>query len=143
MSITGDRARVALAAICCAFAFSCLAGAKTAYAEDAKALGQSRDACAKWCEQHKPCKCSTVRGCGKGGQAIRSWKGKGDKWYACRYESDIQAWNKADCEAYCARNKKECLACKDKEGCGPGYASFKTFRFGNRTHLDYYACKKK
>jgi hypothetical protein len=143
MPITGKRAPAALVAVCSAFWFLWFTGASPAAAQDAKSTDKNQAACLNWCEKISPCKCTTVKGCGKGGEVIRSFRGKGPKWYACRFESDIQAWNKTNCEGYCAKNKSKCSVCKDKEGCGPGYVKVKTFRFGNRTHLDYYACQKK
>jgi hypothetical protein len=143
MSVIRERALAAFAAICCAFCFLWFAGAEIARAADAKDFDPNRVACEKWCKKIHPCKCSTVKGCGKHGEAIRGFRGKGQKWYACRFESDIQAWNKDNCQAYCARKKSNCAFCKDAQGCGTGYVKVKTFRFGNRTHLDYYACKKK
>ncbi len=129
--------------VCCAFCFLLLDGLVIASAEDTPSSDKNLEKCQKWCEKINPCKCSTVKGCGKDGETIRSFRGKGQNWYACRYESDIKAWNKTGCQAYCARNPKVCVSCNDAKGCGPGLVSMKTFRFGNRTHLDYYACKKK
>jgi hypothetical protein len=101
---------------------------------------EHEDACKAWCDEHKPdCDhCSTLLNCGPGYDTIQSWTGYGKNWHACKRRptrDEASEQNKAECEAYCARND-DCKKC-EWDRCRDGYETIKTF--GGRGH-NYHAC---
>jgi hypothetical protein len=50
-----------------------------------QASASNEAACKAWCDNNSQCKhCSKKYGCGRGYKMMKSWKGKGDNWHACR-----------------------------------------------------------
>lgn len=108
------------------------------------ASNYNRDGCFRYCDQSSlRCSCSANKHCGQHRVAIRSWKGKGKNFHACASRKSIKAWNKTNCEAWCAERPDTCLGCKTNKNCGSGQSNLKTFGLGNNSLLDYHACQKK
>jgi hypothetical protein len=103
--------------------------------------------CKDWCERNKPeCSmCSHLPGCTPGYAPIKSWRGTGRDWFACKKRdsrrSDASEGNREDCEKWCTdhRDDKGCVKCDTRLGCGDGYIHLETFAgYGNNWH----ACRK-
>lgn len=112
-----------------------------------EASRKNKSACRRWCNEHSEegCEfCSEKAACGKGYKSIKSFRGKGDNWFACKKTKfgqsgrALDAKHKRQCETFC-KNEQSCEKCSELPGCGPGYASIASF---NGPGKNWYACKR-
>ena len=108
------------------------------------AFSANKADCERWCNDNSP-SCGfrdpNVFCKGSKHQVIKSFRKGTGNWYACgltEYGSRSLK-NKSDCETWC-KGPERCESCKKTAGCGPGYASIKTF--GGHGE-NWYACRKK
>jgi len=100
---------------------------------------QNHTECIDWCQGNKPrcVKCSTYAGCGPGYKSIKTFGGRGNNYFACERRSDT-ADRMNECDEWCSNNKPRCVKCTQKDGCGAGYKTIKSFRGPG---INYFACE--
>lgn len=103
------------------------------------------DNCKDWCNKNKPecVKCSTLKGCGIGYQAINKWSDRGKNWYACKKlksRDEETENNRKACQAYCANYKPRCVKCSTLKNCGRGLKNMKSWTGYGK---NYHACEKR
>ena len=108
---------------------------------------QNRLDCEKWCTAHRSdegcVKCDTMATCGNGYRPLKTFKGYGNNWHACRREghSDrdrASEQNHQDCLAWCD-SYPACIECNTKLNCGTGLRTLKSWTgYGKNWH----ACAK-
>jgi hypothetical protein len=108
--------------------------------EQGHASETNRTACEAWCREHTNCeRCSTLRNCGAGYEAIEHFTGRGRNWHACTkktYHDEASERNRNACDNWCNEHD-DCLFCSRTVGCGVGYRSVLTF--GGRGK-NWYSC---
>ncbi len=109
---------------------------------------KNRRDCELWCRDHrgdKGCvKCDTRVDCGPDYKGIKTWKGYGNNWHACRKRGPSRRDQASDenhraCQQWCDGNKPQCVKCSKKMDCGVGFKDLKSWKgYGNNWH----ACGK-
>ncbi len=109
---------------------------------------ENRTACENWCRQHrsdKGClKCDTRKDCGPDYRNLKTWKGYGTNWHACRKKGQSHRQQESGrhhqkCQQWCDANKPDCVYCSKSAGCGSGFQSLKTWKgYG----VNWHACGK-
>jgi hypothetical protein len=108
----------------------------------------NRSSCELWCRDHRSdqgcVKCDTRVDCGPGYRGLKTWKGYGNNWHACRVKGETNRERGSEnhhqsCEQWCGSNKPECVKCSKRSGCGVGFDSLKSWKgYGTNWH----ACGK-
>jgi hypothetical protein len=108
----------------------------------------NRSSCEQWCRDHRTdqgcVKCDTRVDCGIGYRSLKTWRGYGNNWHACRVKGDTKrerasAAHHQSCQQWCDANRPDCTHCSKRSGCGVGFKSLKSWKdYGT----NWYACGK-
>jgi hypothetical protein len=107
----------------------------------------NHNACLDWCSKRHISiggycyECSTLPGCqpGRKNTALKSWRGRGQNWYACGHREYHNKRNEWACWDYCY-GTDNCARCERLPDCGVGYKRIKAF---SGKGDNWYACEDK
>ncbi len=101
-----------------------------------------KEECKKWCRDNpdKCDRCDHRSGCGSGYKKVKSFKGRGHNYYACRRTKYKEASkkNESACNAWCYANE-ECYLCSKSKCAGKKENVLKEWKGRGK---NWYACKR-